>query len=184
MTLIYEPAEDSFLLSKVLEKEIPELLKYNPELKILEIGIGSGVILETLIKFGVKNLLGTDINSDSINYCKDLGFDCIYSDLFSDIKEKYDIIIFNPPYLPKVSENLEDKESELITTGGKKGSELINRFLLQSKNHINKSGKIFLLTSSLTKEINWLDYKKKLITEKNLFFEKLFVWELKLKNNL
>jgi len=63
--------------------------------------------------------------------------------------------------------------------GGKKGSEIINKFLKQSKKHLKKDGRIFLLTSSLTKEINFLDYEKKLIISKKLFFEKLFIWELK-----
>ena len=108
-----------------------------------------------------------------------MGFDCIYSDLFSNIKEKFDIIIFNPPYLPEDKNNKEDRESKLATTGGKKGSEIINRFLQQAKKHLTKDGKIFLLTSSLTKNINWLDYKKKLIAKKKLFFEELMVWEIK-----
>jgi release factor glutamine methyltransferase len=185
MTLIYEPAEDSYLLSEILQKEVPRLLNKNPELKVLEIGVGSGIQLKTLKKLRAKNIFGSDINPDSVKYCKSLGFNCIYSDLFSNIKEKYDIILFNPPYLPKVSEKLEDKESELITTGGKKGSEIINKFLVQTKDYLNESGKIFLLTSSLTTRISWSNYKKKLLAEKNIFFEKLFVWELEPdKNNI
>lgn len=174
MSLIYEPAEDSYLMQEVLEKEL-----LNKNIKILEIGCGSGILLEVLKKLGINNILGADINGGAVKHCKGLGFDCIYSDLFSNIKEKFDIIIFNPPYLPEDKNNKEDRESKLATTGGKKGSEIINRFLQQAKKHLTKDGKIFLLTSSLTKNINWLDYKKKLIAKKKLFFEELMVWEIK-----
>ena len=56
--------------------------------------------------------------------------------------------------------------------------EIINNFLQQAKNHLTKEGKIFLLTSSLTKGIKWEGYKKKIIKKQKLFFEELQVWEL------
>lgn len=176
---IYEPEEDSFLFSKVLKNEIPKLLKKNPELKFLEIGSGSGIQLKTLADCGIKkqNIFSCDVNSLAVKRCKSLGFQCIESNLFKNVKDKYDIIIFNSPYLPLDSK--EPKTSRVSTTGGKLGGEIVNKFLKQAKKHLNKEGKIFLLTSSLTRNVDFLDYKKKKIAEKNLFFEKLFVWELR-----
>ena len=175
MSLIYSPREDSYLLSKTLKEQIPKLLKKNPNIKILELGSGSGIQLQSLKELGIKssNILGTDLNKEAIKFCKNLGFKCIYSDLFSNVKSKFDIILFNPPYLPE--DNLEDKESKIATTGGKNGSELINKFLKQAKDYLNKNGRIFLLTSSLTKKINWRNWKKKKVSEQKLFFEKIFV---------
>lgn len=183
MVLVYLPQEDSYLLQEILKNKIPSLLKQNPNIKILEMGIGSGIQLNTLLKLGVKkeNLFGVDVNIDAIKHCQLLGFNCMKSNLFSNIKEKYDLIIFNTPYLPK--NKLEDKESRLSTTGGKKGSEIINKFLSQAKNYLKNNGKIFLLISSLTQEINWLDYQKELLGEKKLFFEKLEVFELTTQDN-
>ena len=177
---IYSPEEDSYLLSKILQKKIPKLLSKNPNLTFLEIGSGSGIQLKTALKLGIKNqnIMSCDINTTAIEHCKKLGFNCIKSDLFENIKGKYDLIIFNPPYLPEDSQ--EPKDSRISTTGGKEGSEIINEFLKQSKNHLNENGKIFLLTSSLTKEINFLDYNKNILEKKKLFFEELFVWELNL----
>jgi len=178
---IYQPSDDSYLLSDVLKKIIPKLLINNEDLKILEIGCGSGIQAKTLIDLKAKpnNITLTDINLQSINYIssKFSKSEVIRSNLFSNIKSKYDLIIFNPPYLPE--DKNEPKDSKLATTGGKKGSEIINRFLRQSKKHLkDKDSRIILLTSSLTKDINWDNYKKKLLGKKKLFFEELMVWEL------
>jgi len=175
MPQIYQPAEDSFLLSNVLKKEIPKLLKKNKEINFLEIGSGSGILLETAKKLGIKNenILAIDINKKAVSHCKSLGFNCIYSNLFENVRGKFNLIIFNPPYLPQ---NKYDKEKD--TTGGKQGSEIINKFLKQAKNYLEDNGKIFLLTSSLTKKINWLDYHKKILGKEKLFFEELSVWEI------
>jgi release factor glutamine methyltransferase len=176
MSPIYPPAEDSSLMSEVLEREVPKSLTRN--LKILEIGAGSGIQLETLKKIGIKNkdLFSCDINPKAVAHCKKLKFNCIQSDLFSKINDKFDLIIFNPPYLP-LDKN-EPRDSQIATTGGKNGSEIINRFLKDAKDFLTSKGKIILITSSLTKNINWQNYKKKKLDGKKLFFEKLNIWEL------
>lgn len=173
---IYLPSEDSFLLSEILEKEILKLSNEKSEIKVLEIGCGSGIQLQTFKKAGIKkqNIFSCDINSEAVKRCKNLGFRSVKSNLFEKIKGKFDIIIFNPPYLP---ENKFDKETD--TSGGTKGGEVINKFLKQSKSHLTKNGKIILLTSSFTKGIKFTGYKKKFLGKKKLFFEELRVWELK-----
>lgn len=170
---IYEPSDDSFLLTEVLKNKIK-----NKNPNFLEIGIGSGMQLITAKALGLTKIQGVDINPKAVEHCRNLGFDCRVSNLFKNIKGKFDLIIFNPPYLPE--DIRENDDSKLATTGGKKGSEIINKFLKQAKKHLEKNGKIFLLTSSLTKEINWKNWKKKKVAEKKLFFEKLYVFELSL----
>ncbi|MDP2672370.1 MAG: protoporphyrinogen oxidase, partial [Nanoarchaeota archaeon] len=85
---------------------------------------------------------------------------------------------FNPPYLPRNSK--EPTDSQLSTTGGAEGGEIINEFLKEAKNYLEENGRIFLLTSSLTKNINYQNYHKKLLGKEKLFFEELFVWELRI----
>ncbi|MFH1801227.1 MAG: HemK2/MTQ2 family protein methyltransferase [archaeon] len=173
MLEIYSPEEDSYLLSEVLKK-----LKIKPDAKVLEIGCGSGIQLQILKDKKIKKLLGVDINPEAVAHCRKIGFNCFKSDLFENIDGKFNIIIFNPPYLPE--DFREPADSSTATTGGKKGSEIINRFLEQAKKHLFLEGKVILLTSSLTGEINWRDYNRKILARKKLFFEELLVWELSL----
>ncbi len=169
---IYHPAEDSYLLKQVLG-EFNDIKNK----KILDMGSGSGIQAENLLKLGIlsENLTLADIDLDSIKLLKKKfpKLEIIRSDLFEKIKGKFDLIIFNPPYLP--GDKFDNKKD---TTGGKKGSEIINRFLNQAHKYLNVNGKILILTSSLTKGIKWGNYKKKLLAKKNIFFEELYVWRL------
>ncbi|MGD9275650.1 MAG: methyltransferase [Candidatus Pacearchaeota archaeon] len=178
---IYQPQEDSYLMSRILKQRLPELLKQNPDLKFLEIGAGSGIHLETANNLGVKreNIFPVDVDTSSVDHCNVLGFNCIHSDLFENVKGKFNLIIFNPPYLPY--DQKEPKESQISTTGGKKGNEIILRFLKDAKDYLKKNGRIFLITSDLAEQIDFkkLEFIEKEIGCENLFFERLCIWELK-----
>jgi len=181
MKSIYQPNTDSYLMSDVLNLKFPKLLKINPNLTFLEIGSGSALQLQKALGMGVKlqNIFGCDINPQSVKHCQGLGFNCIKSDLFSNIDEKFDLVVFNPPYLQKDPQ--EPLESQISTTGGDLGSEIINEFLHQAKDYLNIDGKIFLLISNLTKGIEWNSWNKKLLAQKKIFFEELFVWLVTIK---
>lgn len=179
---LYQPAEDSFLLSNALKKHLAKLLLQNPNLTFLEIGTGTGIHLETALKAGVKkeNIFASDIDSRAVDHCNLIGFNCVQSDLFKNLRGTYDIIVFNPPYLP-LDKN-EPADSRLATTGGKKGDEIILKFLQQAKNYLNPNGIIFLVTSSSTPEVdfNKFGYIEREVGKQRLFYEVLYVWELNL----
>jgi release factor glutamine methyltransferase len=173
--MIYEPAEDSFLLLKQVEK-------YSKDKKVLDMGTGFGIQAVTAIRCGAREILAADINPEAVEHVKlhitGKKFKVIKSDLFENIKEKFDLIIFNPPYLPE--EPLEPEDSKLSTTGGKKGNEILTRFLKQAKGHLNENGKILIVFSSLTpnvdKILEELNYKFKKLDEQKIDFETLYVY--------
>ena len=165
---VYEPAEDSYLIGEIVGR-------YCRGKKVLDIGTGSGYLSEIALKNNAKEVTATDINPNAVKLAKSKNISAAQSDLFENIHGKFDLIIFNPPYLP---EDKYDKGRD--TSAGKYGSEIINEFLKQAKNHLTENGKILLLTSSFTKEIKWGNYQKKLIERKKLFFEELYVWELRI----
>jgi len=176
--MIYEPREDSFLLEE-------QVKKYAKNKSVLDIGSGSGIIAKATISSGAKSVLATDVDKESIDHLRKIGLNVINSNLFDKVKGKFDLIVFNPPYLPENKK--EDKASARATTGGKKGDEIILKFLKQAKQYLNKDGKIILLVSSLTP----IDKIKNLLSKlslvyttlatKKLFFEALEVWEIKEK---
>lgn len=180
--MVYLPSEDSYLL----EKEVKEYLESieDKDIKILDMGSGSGIQSKACIKKGFENVLAVDIDRETLNHLKKQKLKTRKSNLFSNLKdhEKFDLIIFNPPYLP------EDKYDKGIdTTAGKKGYEIILRFLKQAQSHLKKEGIILLLVSSLSnegvikKKSKELGYKLKKLNEKGVgFFENLYIYELKL----
>ena len=166
--MLYEPAEDSFLLQEQVRKYAKG--------KVLDLGTGTGIQALTALE-KTKEVLASDINEEAINNCKKLGIKCVKSDLFKNIKEKFDLIIFNPPYLPDDKIKLEDN---LNYIGGKKGNELFEKFLSKARKYLKEKGKILVIFSSLTPDIDKIikkyNFKFKILSEKEFFFEKLYVY--------
>ena len=171
--MIYEPAEDSYL---ILE-QVKEYVK--PGMKVLDVGCGSGILSRAPKDLGA-DVLAVDISGECVEYVKKLGVNAIVSDLFENVEGKFDLIIFNPPYLPK--DEREPADSALSTTGGEKGSEIIGAFLQEAHKFLEEKGKILLLFSSLT--LGVLDlfdiygYKYEMVSKQKIDFEELYVYVL------
>jgi len=169
---IYEPREDSFLL----KKQVKRFAKGN----VLDMGTGSGIQAKEAAKKADK-VVAVDINRKAIEHCKknikDKKIKFKVSDLFSNVRGRFDLIIFNPPYLPN-----NPKSEDLALDGGKKGYELIERFLKNARKHLEIKGKMLLVFSSLTgkkkvKEIVKKEgFRFRELSKKKLFFEELYVY--------
>lgn len=181
--MIYQPAEDSYLLEQEIKKLLSKLSKEEKQnFKVLDMGSGSGIQARAAIGSGIprKNIIAADINPEAIKKLKEQKIPARKSNLFSHINKskKFNLIVFNAPYLP---EDKYDKEPD--TTAGKQGNEVIIKFLRKAKNYLVKDGNILLLFSSLSKPQDILDYAKKreykseLLAEKEMgMMEKLFVY--------
>tara|TARA_Y100000310_G_scaffold344677_2_gene458727 strand:- start:315 stop:854 length:540 start_codon:yes stop_codon:yes gene_type:complete len=170
---IYEPREDSFLLQKHVRKLVKK------DHNVLDIGTGSAIQAITAKKI-TDNVLAVDINPKAIKLAKEKGLNAKISNLFSNInnKQKFDVIIFNPPYLPE--DKREKFEERLALSGGKYGHEILKRFFSQAKDYLNAKGKILVVFSSLTGDIiniiKSLGYTLKKLDEQSFFFEKIQVY--------
>ncbi|MFH1521145.1 MAG: HemK2/MTQ2 family protein methyltransferase [Candidatus Micrarchaeota archaeon] len=176
---VYEPAEDSFLLANAAMK-----LKG----KILEVGCGSGIVSLICARAG-NDVIGVDVNSAAIkcakenakrNKIKSVRF--IKSDLFSKVpKEKFDAILFNPPYLPTSKEEIISGALNLAFDGGPDGMDVIKNFLNHVNDYLKHGGSLFLVQSSLSDEkfivnrLHEMGYKIEFIAEEKFFFEKLYL---------
>lgn len=174
--MIYEPREDSYLLEKFVKQ-----LAFG---SVLDIGTGSGIQAKAAAKKkSVKKILAVDVQKDVIAHCKkikNMKITCKQSNLFSKVTGKFDTIIFNPPYLPA-----DATLGDLTVEGGKKAYEIVQKFLSKAGKHLKDDGIILLLVSSLTNyhecekamRENAFDYKR--IGAEHIFFEDLFVYEIK-----
>jgi len=175
--VIYYPREDSYLLEKHVKR-----LAYN---SVLDMGTGTGIqALAAASSKKVKKVLAVDINKEAIAYCKKNAkhkkITYRVSDLFAKVpKKKFDTIIFNPPYLPQ-----EKRKRDTATEGGKKGHEVIEKFIAKAVAYLKPNGNILLLFSSLTDrhmvehllKAKMLDFK--MIDSIHYFFEELYVYNI------
>ena len=92
----------------LVEKTYNYIKKYfnKDKVKILDIGTGSGCIAITLNKLlDDSDVTGVDISSEALEVAKENNISnnanvkFIESDLFSNVNERYDVIISNPPYI-------------------------------------------------------------------------------------
>ena len=98
-------------------------------------------------------------------------------DLFAHISECFDVITFNPPYLPSTGPR------DISWDGGRGGIQVAMRFLAQAQNHLNKKGRIYLLLSTHSDSASLMtqykdQYHFHLIDVLPLFFEQLQVFEI------
>jgi release factor glutamine methyltransferase len=174
MAEIYSPAEDSYFFSEFLKKYLKNC--ENKELSYLDMGTGSGILSEVVSEFTKKeNILAVDINPLAVKFVKSKNFNSIRSNLFENVKNKFDLITFNAPYLPK--DDKEPKNSRIATTGGEKGDEISVNFLKNVKNYVKDNGKVLLLVSSLTPMDKIKEFNGKIVAKKELFMEELFILE-------
>ncbi|KAJ3327308.1 HemK methyltransferase member 2 [Blyttiomyces sp. JEL0837] len=154
---VYEPAEDTFLLLDALEADAENIRSSSPTI-CLEVGSGSGCVISFLAKFiGCDALyLCTDINSIAITTTRKTGnknkvqLDCIRGSFADPIKDrlrnKVDVLLFNPPYVVTPSSEVGSKGIEAAWAGGIDGREVLDQFLPQIAQLLSPTGAFYLVT--------------------------------------
>jgi release factor glutamine methyltransferase len=146
---VYEPAEDSFLFAENL------LVKAGAS--VLDMGTGSG-ILGILAAKQASEVIAMDVNPYAIRCAKQnakrnncqRNMNFLQGSLFTPLTEeaKFDLILFNSPYLP--SEQGEDATwLGRAWAGGTTGRQVIDRFISQALQHLEGKGEILLMQSNL-----------------------------------
>jgi release factor glutamine methyltransferase len=172
---VYEPSEDSFLLADAALSEIKD------SERVLEVGCGSSIVAAVIKANTRAKIAGIDINPDAAKCTKENGIDAIRGDLLSCIKGKFDMIIFNPPYLP-TSEG--ERTGDWLNTaldGGYDGRRIVYRFLDEAGRCLTGKGKLILLVSSLSgieevrSKMEALGYSVEIKARERFMFETLAV---------
>jgi release factor glutamine methyltransferase len=186
---MYVPSDDTFFLADCIRQ-------YSGRWA-LEIGVGSGLLLRILEK-NFAYVAGSDIDSEVLQHSKQqnrsskaLLVCCDAASAFGGVK--FDLIVSNPPYLPD-DDNENNKNDnnnkinrcirDLTVHGGPKGIETTIHFINSALPLLAQDGKMVFVTSSLADSSaldNVIQQKKvhrKVIKEKRLFYETLYIVEL------
>ena len=119
---------------------------FNNKINVLDIGTGSGAISIAIKKNIDCNVTGVDISDNAlkmaINNAKnnDVEINFIKSDIYSNVKDKYDVIISNPPYISineKVMDSVKKYEPHLALYADDEGLYFYNKILEKAKNYLN-----------------------------------------------
>jgi len=140
---VYSPAEDSYLLLRAALREV-RLTD-----RVLEVGTGSGYVAVELVGRAAQ-VVTTDINPHAVECARARGLAAVRTDLFAGLSGPFDLVIFNPPYLPTAPEERIDDWLEHALDGGPTGRAAIERFIADVGRVLTLPGRILLLVSSLT----------------------------------
>ena len=125
-------------------------------LKVLDIGTGSGAIALALAKNRPAwSVTAADISQDALDVASEnaknqnLQIFLKKSDCFTEISEKYDIIVSNPPYISRedeseVSLNVLHSEPHLALFADEDGLAIYRRIAEDAKDYLKDGGKIYL----------------------------------------
>jgi release factor glutamine methyltransferase len=172
--------------TEVLIEEVLKLTKNKDSLNLLDVGVGSGCILISILK-DKKNFYGTgiDISKKSLDTCKingeNLGvinrLKLFKSDIDNFHFRKYDLIISNPPYIKNSKLKYLEKdvigyEPKQALDGGIEGLSEISKVINRSSELIKKNGFLILEIGFNQK------WKVKKILENKGFYIKKIVRDL------
>ena len=180
---------DNFLLNRatLVPRPETELLIYkainffkNKKINILDIGTGSGCVLLSLLKeLNISRGVGIDISSKAIKMAKvnsnKLNLSSRSKFKVIDLNKfnigKYDLIVSNPPYIPKrdiknLSKDIIRYEPIKALDGGIDGLDLIKKVIYKSSLLLKKNGMFAL-------EIGFNQYKKVSILLKKYRFREI-----------
>lgn len=141
---VYEPAEDSRLLATTAGKRV------RSGERALDVGTGSGFVAAALSEAGA-DVVASDLNPAACRKARERGVPAVRGDLLDPfVADSFDVVTFNPPYLPTPEDREWDDWMEHALSGGEDGRRLVDPFLEDVERVLVPGGRAFLLISSLT----------------------------------
>ncbi len=157
MGLEFEVSQDVLIPRIDTEFLVEEAMAEVPDgASVLDLCTGSGCVLLSLMKY--KNNIygvGADISDKALEIADrnawklEIGAHFVKSDLFGNIREKFDYIVSNPPYIESrvidsLMEEVRDYEPHNALDGGEDGLDFYRVIAAKGKDFLNREGKIFV----------------------------------------
>lgn len=137
------------------EKAIEIISKLSGEIRILDIGTGSGIIPITIyeeLKGKAIEIDAIDISLKALEIAKENGkntnINFFQSDVFKNVSKKYNVILSNPPYIPtsaNIDAYVKNNEPNIALFGGEKGLDFYEKIIDQMDNYLDKSFPQYIL---------------------------------------
>lgn len=141
---VYQPAEDSDLLATAAREEV------SPTDCVLDVGTGSGYVAAEIANTGAR-VIGSDRNPHACQQARKNGIETVRTNLVAAFApETFDLVTFNPPYLPTTPDEAVGNWMEIALSGGESGREVIEPFLTAVGRVLAPEGRVLLLVSSLS----------------------------------
>ena len=147
--------ETELLVEQVVNYINNEMYNKNDAVKVLDMCTGSGCIAISVDCLCEKAVVtAVDISEKALETAKENNARnngnvlFVKSDLFENVKDKYDIIISNPPYIPsgdmqELMEEVRDHEPHLALDGSDDGLKFYRKICKMAREFLNADGKIF-----------------------------------------
>jgi release factor glutamine methyltransferase len=141
---------------QLVELVASEVSGQRSEVRILDVGTGSGIIgLSLAAKFPEAKVCAIDVSDDALALAREnaarLGLERVRfqkSDLLESLSERFDLIVANLPYISRQDRHLLSREvlhdPEVALFAGPAGDELVRRLIEQAPSHLNPAGLVAL----------------------------------------
>jgi release factor glutamine methyltransferase len=143
---VYPVREDTLLLATSAA--------VRPRERVVEIGCGLGLSALAASREGGR-VLATDMNPYALSAVREsariysLRVDCLRTDMFRGLK-RFDVVLFNPPYLPTRPEEVDDDPwNDLALNGGEDGMAVLRPFLHSLAEHLSEKGRAYVVLATV-----------------------------------
>lgn len=177
---VYEPSDDTFLLAQAVARRV------GPGDRFLEVGCGAGLVSIAAAKGGA-HVVATDVNPEAARLCRynaqenGVSVEAVVADLMAGLDAPFEVVAFNPPYLPTEPEDKVEGVLNLAFDGGESGNDVVLRFCEQLTELPALPREVLVIHSSLSdprpliEAMAGLGFAHDVEAEEAHFFERLTV---------
>lgn len=180
---MYEPAEDTDLLIRVLREREPSL----SDARCVDVGTGTGAVALALAELGARILVAVDLSPLAARLARENlagRAHVLRGHLLTALRGPFDVVAFNAPYLPSEPEERIDGWIDRAFHGGEGGVEVSEALVRDLPRVLAPGGRAYLVVSSradldrLAATVDAAGLAHERVASARFFFEEVAIWRL------